>query len=200
MRGSCARASQHRLKTFKITSKGMKANELLDHLKQQRGNNEEMKKEEMDNLLKDTHEDEETTRKEKVKTKERHFAMTTTWPIQGSWKANFKDENDSTFLSLNGDSLANWSRANNKAERLKHIFEKAQNRSNGFARRVHELGTITPVQDIGPDTLKNSRKYTLCGIIQQKGGQRSRDREGPTGRYSHNTERITDSTRYYLRS
>ena len=42
MRGSCARASQHRLKMFKITSKGMKANDLLDHLKQQRGNSEEM--------------------------------------------------------------------------------------------------------------------------------------------------------------
>ena len=54
-RGSCARASQHGFKTCKITSKGMKANELLDHLKQRRGNNEEMKKEEIDNLLKDAH-------------------------------------------------------------------------------------------------------------------------------------------------
>ena len=31
MRGSCARASQHRFKTFKITSKGTKAGDLLDH-------------------------------------------------------------------------------------------------------------------------------------------------------------------------
>ena len=40
------------LKVFKITSKGIKTNELLDHLKQQRGNSEEVKKEEMDDLLK----------------------------------------------------------------------------------------------------------------------------------------------------
>ena len=70
-RRSCARVSQHRLKTFKITSKGMKANELLDHLKQRRGNNEEMKKEEIDNLLKDAHGEEKEVRKYKFKTKKR---------------------------------------------------------------------------------------------------------------------------------
>ena len=67
MRGSCARESQ----TFKITSKGMKANELLYHLKQQIGNNEEMKKEEMGNLLRNVHEEEKLIRKERDKTKER---------------------------------------------------------------------------------------------------------------------------------
>ena len=55
MRGSCARASRHRLKTFNITSKGMKATELLDHLKQRKGNSDEMKREEMDELIKDSH-------------------------------------------------------------------------------------------------------------------------------------------------
>ena len=70
MRGSCARASQHRLKTFKITSKGMKANELLDHLKQRRGNKEGVKKKELDDLLKDAHKEETVIRKEKEKTKE----------------------------------------------------------------------------------------------------------------------------------
>ena len=70
-RGSCAQASQHRLKTFKITSKDMKANELLDHLKQQRGNSKKMKKEETDDLAKDAHEEENEVRKVRVKTKER---------------------------------------------------------------------------------------------------------------------------------
>ena len=45
MKGSCTRASQHRLKTFNIISKGMKATELLDNLKQRRGNSGEMKRE-----------------------------------------------------------------------------------------------------------------------------------------------------------
>ena len=45
-------------------------------------------------------------------------------PIHGSWKANSKDENDLTFLSINVNSLTHWSQKNNKAERLKHIFEK----------------------------------------------------------------------------
>jgi hypothetical protein len=49
----------------------MKANELLDHLKQQRGNSTEMKREEMSNLPKDTHEEGKEIRKNEVKTKER---------------------------------------------------------------------------------------------------------------------------------
>ena len=44
MRRSYARTSQQRLMTFKLISKGMKANELLDHLNQRRGNKEETKK------------------------------------------------------------------------------------------------------------------------------------------------------------
>ena len=132
MRGSCARASQHRLKTFKITSKGMKANELLDHSKQQRGNDEEMKKEEMDDLLKDAHEEEKAIRKDKVKTKEIRSIITTDVPIHGSWKANSKDENNITFLSVNVNSLAHWSRESNKVERLTHIFEKYRTDSTGL--------------------------------------------------------------------
>ena len=71
MRGSCARASQHRLKMFKITSKGMKANVLLDHLKHRRENITEMEKEEIDNLLKDAHKEKKEDSEVKVKTKER---------------------------------------------------------------------------------------------------------------------------------
>ena len=100
MRGFCARASQHRFKKLNITSKGMKANELLDHLKQQRRNDEEMRKEEMDDLLKDAHDEEKAIRKDKVKTKERQYVMTTDVPMHGSWKANSKDKNNITFLSV----------------------------------------------------------------------------------------------------
>ena len=110
IRGSCARASQHRLKTCKITSKGMKANELLDHLKQQRGNSNEMKREEMDEVTKDTHEEEKETKKVKAKTTERRTVMNSDDPIHGSWKTNSKDENDLTFISINVNSLAHWSR------------------------------------------------------------------------------------------
>ena len=114
------------LKPFKITSKGMKANDLFDHLKQRRGNSEEMKREEMDDLLKDTHEEEKEVRKVKVKvkTKEIRSVMNTDMPIHGNWKANSKDENNLTFLSINVNSLAHWSRESNKAERHKHIFKK----------------------------------------------------------------------------
>ena len=63
MRGSCAWASQHGLKTFKITGKSMETNELQDHLKQQRGNDKEMREEEMNDLLKDAHEEEKAIRK-----------------------------------------------------------------------------------------------------------------------------------------
>ena len=62
----------------------MKANELLDHLKQQRVNNEEVKEEEMDDLLKDAHKEEKEIRKDKVKTKERRSVMATDVPIHGS--------------------------------------------------------------------------------------------------------------------
>ena len=84
MKGSCARASQHRLKTFNITSKGIKANELLDHLKQRRGNSDKMKREEMDELIKDAHEEEKEARKVKAKTKERRSVMDTDVPVHGS--------------------------------------------------------------------------------------------------------------------
>ena len=77
-------ASQHRLKTFKITSKGMKATDLLAHLKQQRGNSEETEKEEMDELLKDAHEEEKEVRKVKAKTKERRSVMNTDVTIRGN--------------------------------------------------------------------------------------------------------------------
>jgi hypothetical protein len=44
----------------------MKPNELLDRLKQRRGNKEEMKKKkEMDRLLKDVHEEEKAIREER---------------------------------------------------------------------------------------------------------------------------------------
>ena len=49
----------------------MKPNERLDHLKQKRGNKEEMKKEEVDKLLKDVHEEEKAIREDRDKTKKR---------------------------------------------------------------------------------------------------------------------------------
>ena len=102
----------------------MKANELLDHLKKQRGNGEEMKKEEMDDLLKDAHKKEKEVRKDKVKTKERQSVMNTDVPIHGSWKSNSKDEDNLTFLSINVNILVHWSQESNKAEHFKRIFEK----------------------------------------------------------------------------
>ena len=53
-------------------------------------------------------------------------------PIHGSWKANSKDENDLTFLSINVNSLAHWSRESNKAKRLKNIFETYSISSTGL--------------------------------------------------------------------
>ena len=44
--------------------------------------------------------------------------------IHGSLKTNSKDKNNLTFISINVNSLTHWSRENNKAERLKHVFEK----------------------------------------------------------------------------
>ena len=84
MMGSCTRESQHRLNIFKLTSKCMKANELLDHLKQMRGNEEEMKKEEMDKLQKDAHKKEKMIRKERDKTKKRQSGMTTNFQRTGT--------------------------------------------------------------------------------------------------------------------
>ena len=45
-------------------------------------------------------------------------------PTHGNWKPHVKEEDDATFLSVNLGSLAYWSRDSNKAERLKHVFEK----------------------------------------------------------------------------
>ena len=45
-------------------------------------------------------------------------------PIDRSWKSNTEDKDDITFLSVNTNSPAHWSRESNKAEHLKHIFEK----------------------------------------------------------------------------
>ena len=87
----------------------MKPNESLDHVKQRRRNNEAMKKKEMDNRLKNPHEEEKAIRKEKAKTKEIQSVITTDVSIHGSWKVNSKDENDITFLSVNVNSLAYWS-------------------------------------------------------------------------------------------
>ena len=70
----------------------MKATELLDHLKQQRGNSDETKREDMDELIKDTHEEEKETKKVKTKTTERRTVMNSDDPIHGSWKTNPKDE------------------------------------------------------------------------------------------------------------
>ena len=102
---------QPRLETFEITRKGMKANELLDYLEQQRMNEEEMKKakEETNDLLRDVHEEEKVIRKEKNKTKERQPVMTTDVPIHGSWKEKSKEKNIIAFLSVNVNNLAHWS-------------------------------------------------------------------------------------------
>ena len=92
-------------KTFKIASKGMKANDLLDRLKQRRGNSEEMENEEMDDLIKDAHEEENEVRKIKAKIKERRSVMNTDVPVHDSWKTNSKDDIDLTFFSINVNSL-----------------------------------------------------------------------------------------------
>ena len=92
----------------------MKATALLDHLKQQRGNSDKMKWEEMDELIKDTHEEEKETRKVNAETKERRPVMDSDVPVH----------DDLTFISINVNNLAHWSRGSNKVERLKHIFEK----------------------------------------------------------------------------
>jgi hypothetical protein len=54
-----------------IISKCIKANELLDHLKYRRVDNTELKKEEMNNLLKDTHKEEKEIRSNEAKKKEK---------------------------------------------------------------------------------------------------------------------------------
>ena len=83
-----------------------------------------MKREEMDELIKDPHEEEKETKKVKAKTTARRTVMNSDDPIHSSWKTNSKDENILSFISINVNSLANWSKESNKAGRLKHIFEK----------------------------------------------------------------------------
>ena len=99
----------------------------------------------MQNRKRDAHEEEKVIRKERDKTKEIQSVMTTDVPIHDSWKANYKDKNNITFLSVNINSLAHCSGESNRAERLKHIVEKYRI-NGGFTRSVHELGTVTPVQ------------------------------------------------------
>ena len=84
MRGSCTRISQHRLKTCNLTNRGMEPNELLDHLKQRRGNDKEMKKEEMDKLLKDVHKEEKAIKEERDEIKKRHSVMTINMQMHGN--------------------------------------------------------------------------------------------------------------------
>ena len=81
-------------------------------------------------------------RREKDKTKERRTVLTNNGPIHDSYKANSKDKNNITLLSVNTHSLSHWSQEINKVERFKHIFN-----------------TVTHVQDFGPDTLKVGSKH-----------------------------------------
>ena len=84
MRGSDTRASQYRLKIYKLTNQGMKPNELLDHLKQRIGNEEEMTKEEINKLRKNIHREEKAIREERDETKKRRSVMTTDVPTHGN--------------------------------------------------------------------------------------------------------------------
>ena len=61
----------------------------------------ETKKEELNNLLKDAHGREKKARKVRVKPKKRRSVVNSNVPIRGGWKANSKDKNDLTFLSIN---------------------------------------------------------------------------------------------------
>ena len=169
MKGSCARASRYRLKTFNITSKGMKATELLDHLKQRRGNSDKMKREEMNKLIKDTHEEEKEDNKVKAKTTERRTVMSSDDLARGSWKTNSKDENDLTFISINVNSLAHWSKESNKAERLKHIFEKYSIDAAGLQEVCMNWGQLPPsltLAQILCRTVENI--HSVTSYLQQK--------------------------------
>ena len=171
MKGLCARATQHRLKMFNITSNGMKATELLDHLKQRRRNSDKTKREEMDELIKDTHEEEKEIKKVKAKTTERRTVMNSDDPIHGSWKTNSKDKNDLTFISINVNSLAHWSRESNKAERLKYIFEKYSIDAAGLQEvcmNWAQLPSPMTLAQILRRTVENIRSVTSYNKIEGK--------------------------------
>ena len=113
----------------------MKPNELLYHLKQRRGNKEDMKKEEMDELLNDVHKEEKVIRKERNKTKKRGSVMTTDVTMHWNWTLHTNDRDNITFLSVNINSITHRSQDSNKTEGMRHIFEK--NRFN--SARLHEV-------------------------------------------------------------
>ena len=93
---------------------------------------EETNKEEMDELLKDMHNKEKVVREERDETKKRQLVTTIDVPTHENWKQHTKEEDNTMFLNTNINRLAHWSRDSNKAERLKHIFEKYKINSAGL--------------------------------------------------------------------
>ena len=68
-----------------------------------------MKKEEMNNLLKNVHEEEKVIREERDKTKKRQSVMTTNVPTHGNWKPHTKYDDDITLMSVNRNSPSHCS-------------------------------------------------------------------------------------------
>ena len=126
--------------------------------------------------------------------------MITHVPIHGSWKADFKDKHDITFLSVNVNSLTHWSQESNRAESLKHIFKKYSIDSAGLQEVCMNWAQLPPSMTLAQILRRIVENIRSVASYNKMMGQRSRGREGPTERCRHNIERRTDGIRDHLRS
>ena len=88
MRGLCKRAEQHRLETYKLTKKGMSAEELLTALEWRKLNSDDLSPSEMEELLSKAGKDVDeqlAIEKEKEAVEERRTIMPTKVKIHGEW-------------------------------------------------------------------------------------------------------------------
>ena len=123
-RSSCGRARRWRGNLVNSTNKGMSPNDLLDTMQRKQEGIKEYTNAELDEMAGKSPEEQGAERVEAAKVKERRTVMNTKVPTHGTWRKNEREDEDVTFMGVNINSLAYWSKESNKAARLKYVFHE----------------------------------------------------------------------------
>ena len=102
----------------------MSPNNLLDTMQRKHEGVREYTNAELEKMAGKNSEEQGAERVEVAKVKERRTVMNTKVPTHGTWKKNEREDEDVTFMGVNINSLAYWSKESNKAARLQHVFQK----------------------------------------------------------------------------
>ena len=102
----------------------MSPTNLLDKMQRKCEDDREYTNTKLKEMVGKSSEEQGTEQVEVAKAKECRTVMNTKVSTHGTWRKNEREDEDVTFMGVNINSLAYWSKESNKAARLRYVFQE----------------------------------------------------------------------------